>query len=149
LAEPIRIEGLSLAELRSMAPEDQDILVPFGRALAFHIGTATILAEFLERDGGLVVNLAHIDGGGEGVLLPLWKTILGWARQRGRPFVRWNVFAATCAEPNPRLLAFLKSHEFDEVDDLEHGRIFTRTTRLADASHRPTDVLGGQVGQAG
>lgn len=129
--EPIRLEGVTLEELRALSPEDQDALVPFGRAVTFHLGSANILAEFVERDGGLVVNLAHIDGGGEGVLLALWKLILGWAKARHRPFVRWNVFAATCADPNPRLLEFLRTNGFDEVEDPEHGRIFTRTTAFS------------------
>jgi hypothetical protein len=126
----VEIDGLSLREWRGLSREEQDELVPLDRPLVFHIGSATVLAEFTERAGGLVVNLAQIDGGGEGVLLRLWKLIVASARDRDRTFVQWNVFAATCADPNPRLLAFLHANAFDEVDDAEHGRIFTRRTIL-------------------
>ncbi|GGZ42309.1 hypothetical protein [Asticcacaulis endophyticus] len=124
------IEGVTLSELREMSRKDQDALVAFDRPLTFRMGTATILTQFEQSDGGLIVNLVHIDGGGEGILLRLWKLIDQWAKQREYGFVRWNVFAATCTTPNPRLQFFLQAKGFAECDDAKHGRIFARTIRL-------------------
>jgi len=124
------VEGLSLEEWRALSIEQRNALIPLGRAITFRIGTATVLAEADECGGVLIVNLAQIDGGGEGVLLRLWKLIATWALERGCTAIRWNVFAATCVDPNPRLQQFLRSNGFDEIDDPSHGRIFARTTEL-------------------
>lgn len=129
-AAEIDIEGLTLAQFRALPREDRAALTPFGRALVFRLGSARILGEFLERADTLVVNLAQIDGGGEGVLLRLWKLIIAEARDRGFKAIRWNVFAATCVDPNPRLQAFLRANRFEEAEDAEHGRIFVRSTRI-------------------
>ncbi|QND55227.1 hypothetical protein [Mesorhizobium huakuii] len=126
----IEIEGTSLEDLRTMPHADQDALLAFGRPISFTMGSATVLAEFNRRDGTLLVNLAHIDGGGEGVLLVLWKHTRAFAIERQFSTVRWNVHAATCAKPNPRLQRFLRTHEFAEIDDPDYGRIFVRTQRL-------------------
>src|SRR5688572_4277455 len=104
------VEGLRLEDWRALSIEQQNALVPLGRAITFRIGSATVLAEANECSGVLIVNLAQVDGGGEGVLLQLWKLIATWALARGCTAVRWNVFAATCADPNPRLQEFLRSN---------------------------------------
>ena len=120
----IDIEGVTVDTLRAMPREDVDALLAFGRPITFRMGTATILAEFNRSDDELAVNLAHIDGGGEGVLLVLWKLIQHYAAERSFAHIRWNIHAATCAEPNPRLQRFLRAHGFEEIDDPDHGRIF-------------------------
>jgi hypothetical protein len=126
----IQVEGASLESLRAMPREDQDALLAFGRPISFVMGSATVLAQFDRREATLEVNLAHIDGGGEGVLLVLWKHIRAFAVERQFTTIRWNIFAATCAQPNPRLQQFLRSHEFVETDDPDHGRIFAHTQTL-------------------
>jgi hypothetical protein len=124
MPQEIDIEGVTVDALRAMPPEDVDALLAFGRPITFRMGTATILAEF-NRDGDvLAVNLAHIDGGGEGVVLVLWKLIRHYAAERGFARIRWNIHAATCAKPNPRLQRFLRAQGFEEIDDPHHGPIF-------------------------
>src|SRR5262249_46623852 len=54
-ASGIEIEGLTLAEMRALSPDEVAALVPFNRPLTFRAGTAMVLAEFEERDRGLVV----------------------------------------------------------------------------------------------
>jgi len=127
----IEIEGVALEALRKLSRPDQDALLSFARPISFTMGSATVLAEF-NRDGPeLIVNLAHIDGGGDGVLLILWKALRGYAAGRGYRSIRWNVHALTCAKPNPRLQRFLRTHGFDEVEDPSYGPIFTRTIQLS------------------
>ena len=127
----IEIEGVSLQALRMLPRPDQDALLSFARPISFTMGTGTVLAEF-NRDGPeLIVNLAHIDGGGEGVLLILWRAVRAYAAERGYRSIRWNVHALTCAKPNPRLQRFLRTHGFDEVDDPSYGPIFTRTIQVS------------------
>lgn len=119
----VDIEGVSLAEFRRMPLADIDILLAFGRPITFRMGTAEILAEFNRAGGQLQVNLAHIDDGGEGVLVRLWKLIESYARAKGDAAIDWNVHALTCASPNPRLLQFLRDKGFAEHDDGQHGPV--------------------------
>jgi hypothetical protein len=127
----MEIEGVSLKALKAFPREDQDALLAFGRPIAFRMGSATILAEFNRQGDVLYVNLAHIDGGGEGVLVRLWTLIRTYARDRNFAAIRWNVHAATCADPNPRLQRFLAERGFAEVDDPIHGRIFQLDQNIA------------------
>lgn len=122
----MNVEGISLAELKALPAEELDTLMAFGKPISFHIGSANVLAEFNRGDTELSVNLAHIDGGGEGVLLRLWKAVEDYARSRNYRSVQWNVHALTCPKPNPRLQAFLREHGFTEADHETYGRIFVQ-----------------------
>ncbi len=119
----MNIEGATFSELREMPLEDVDALLRFGDPITFRMGTASILAEFNRLDDELQVNLAHIDGGGEGVLVRLWKLIETYARQREYNAIAWSVHALTCAEPNPRLQEFLQAKGFKQFDDGTHGPV--------------------------
>jgi len=121
----MEIEGQTLDALKALPPEELDALLAFGQPITFRMGTATILAEFNREGGELSVNLGHIDGGGEGVLLPLWKIISAYARERGCSSISWNVHALTCANPNPRLQRFLRARGFNEVAHEKYGRVLT------------------------
>ena len=117
------IEGVNLAEFRQMPLGDIDVLLAFGRPITFRMGSAEILAEFNNRGEWLQVNLGHIDDGGEGVLVRLWKLIETYARTKGYAAIDWNVHALTCARPNPRLQQFLRAKGFAEHDDGQHGPV--------------------------
>jgi hypothetical protein len=121
----VQVEGLSLDALKAMAPNDLDELLAFGRPITFQMGTATILAEFNKIDDDLCVNLAHIDGGGEGVLVSLRKLIINYAKERNYLGIVWNVHALTCAHPNPRLQRFLRAQGFQETSNEKHGRVLS------------------------
>ena len=129
---PVEIEGVTLGQLRAMPAAEQDELLAFGRPVSFDMGSATILAEFNREGGELIVNLAHVDGGGEGVLGLLWKLVQNYAAGRDYASIRWNVHALTCANPNARLQQFLRRSGFDEVDDPQFGRILMRRQLLKD-----------------
>jgi hypothetical protein len=121
----MEIEGLSPEALKALPTDDFEALLAFGRPITFRMGTATVLAEFNKNDGDLTVNLAHIDGGGEGVLASLWKLIASYTRERGYHSLVWNVHALTCANPNPRLQRFLRNQGFEEANSEKHGRVLT------------------------
>ena len=120
----MEIEGLSIRALKALSKSEQDALLAFGRSITFRIGTANILAEFNRSESELSVNLAHVDGGGEGVLLLLWKAVESYALDRGYASLQWYVHALTCAKPNPRLQQFLRTRGFLEIDHKTYGRIF-------------------------
>lgn len=117
------IEGVSLAEFRQMPLGDIDVLLAFGRPITFRMGTAELLAEFNHAGELLQVNLGHVDDGGEGVLVRLWKLVETYARMKGYGAIDWNVHALTCAHPNPRLQQFLRAKGFAEHDDGQHGPV--------------------------
>lgn len=117
------IEGINLAELRAMPLEDVETLLAFGTPITFRMGSADILAEFNARGEVLQVNLAHIDDGGEGVLVRLWKLIERYARARGFAAIDWHIHALTCARPNLRLQRFLRLRGFTEHDDGRRGPV--------------------------
>jgi hypothetical protein len=89
----MQVEGVSVDALKAMVPSDLDELLAFGKPITFQMGTATILAEFNRLDEGLSVNLAHIDGGGEGVLVILRRLIIIYAKERNYLGIVWNVHA--------------------------------------------------------
>ncbi|AHE53996.1 hypothetical protein [Sphingomonas sanxanigenens] len=121
----MEIEGVSFDALKALPTEDLEALLAFGRPITFRMGTATVLAEFNKLGDDLIVNLAHIDGGGEGVLVSLWKLVAGYAKERGYPGICWNVHALTCADPNPRLQRFLRTQGFEETSSEQYGRVLT------------------------
>ncbi len=126
----MEIEGLTIDALKALAPDDLDELLAFGRPITFRMGTATILAEFNRSDNELHVNLAHVDGGGEGVLVSLWKLIAIYAKDRKYRSILWNVHALTCANPNPRLQRFLRDQGFEESSSEMHGRVLALRRHL-------------------
>jgi hypothetical protein len=108
----VKIEGLTPQEILALPQEQLDALVLTGKPLVFQAGTATILGEFKQSASGLKVELAQIDGGGEGVLPTLWVLTERYAKQRGLSQVEWIVHAVNCARPNPKLRRVLQRKGF-------------------------------------
>lgn len=111
-AREILVEGYTPEELLQLPDEQLAAFVFTDEPLLFRAGSATLLGEFRVRDGRLVVELAHIDGGGEGVLPALWRLTERYARQHGLAEVEWIVHALTCAQPNRKLRRMLERRGF-------------------------------------
>ena len=112
----INIEGYSPDEILDLPDEQLDALVLSGEPLVFRAGTAEILGEFKVKDESLIVELAQIDGGGEGVLPTLTSLAQRYAKQRGLKKVEWVVHALNCAEPNLKLRRVMERRGFQIVD---------------------------------
>ena len=69
----INIEGYSPDEILNLPDEQLGALVLSGEPIVFRAGTAEILGEFKVKRESLIVELAQIDGGGEGVLPTLLR----------------------------------------------------------------------------
>lgn len=67
-----------------------------------------MLGQFQVKEARLVVELAQIDGGGEGILQTLWHLSEHYARSRGLDSVEWIVHAVHCARPNLKLRRVLE-----------------------------------------
>ncbi len=70
-------------------PDDElDVLVFCSDPIAFRSGSAEILGRFERGEGRLVMELAHIEGGGEGVLPALYALLIATPRAAGSG--RWS-----------------------------------------------------------
>ena len=79
----IDIEGYTANEILKLPGEQLDAFVLSGRPIVFRAGTAEILGEFKIKGESLIVELAQIDGGGEGVLPALTSLARQYAKKRG------------------------------------------------------------------
>ncbi len=80
---PIDIEGYSPDEILNLPDEQLDALVLSGEPLVCRAGSAEILGELKIKGDSLLVQLAQIDGGGEGVLPTLTSLAHRYAERRG------------------------------------------------------------------
>lgn len=112
----IDIEGYTANEILNLPDEQLDAFVLSGRPIVFRAGTAEILGEFKISGESLIVELAQIDGGGEGVLPALTSLARRYAKKRGLKKVQWIVHALNCAEPNLKLRRVMERRGFQIVD---------------------------------
>ena len=84
----------------------------FGEPLVFRAGSAQLLGSFKIASDHLVVELAQIEGGGEGVLISLASLAKRYAMLRKLSGVEWIIHAVTCAKPNLKLRRVLERRGF-------------------------------------
>ena len=120
----INIEGYSADEILNLPDEQVDDFVLCGRPIVFRAGSAEILGEFKINDESLIVELAQIDGGGEGILPTLTSLAQRYAKKRGLKKVEWIVHALNCAEPNLKLRRVMERRGFQIVDIEGGGQAF-------------------------
>lgn len=118
--DPMDIEGLSLADALDLDDSELDDLVFVGRPIVFRIGSARILGQFRRQPERLTIELAQIEGGGEGVLPTLVRLATAYARRLGASQIEWLVHAVNCAEPNLKLRRVLerKGFQIREIDGI-------------------------------
>ena len=125
------VEGYSSDEILELVNTDLRDTVFSGQPIVFRVGSAQVLATFRLAPGELTAELAHIDGGGEGVLVFLTNLLRRFANQNDVRTVRWIVHALTCAVPNPRLRALLDRRGFVPVE--HNGRPTLQLSETLDA----------------
>jgi hypothetical protein len=108
----ILIEGYAPEEILSLPDEQIEAFVFAWKPLIFKAGSAEILGEFRLQSDRLTVELAQIEGGGEGVLSTLVALAERYAQSRGLNQVEWIVHAVNCAKPNPKLRRVLERRGF-------------------------------------
>lgn len=109
---PLTIEGYTLQEVLALPPDDVNRFLFCAEPVVLRMGEARVLAEFLRTDDALIIELAQIENGGEGVLPALWGLAPAFAARRGLRRVEWIVHAVYCATPNPRLRRLLERKGF-------------------------------------
>jgi hypothetical protein len=114
--QPIKLDGLTPDEVLSLPDDTIDAVFLSGEPLVFRAGSAELLGRFWVAAGTLVLELGHVDGGGEGVLPTLAALARRYARRRGLSAVEWRVHALNCARPNPKLRRVLERRGFVVAD---------------------------------
>ncbi len=127
----VRIEGYSSDELLALPAAELDAFVFIGRPVVVRVGSAEILVECHRRETTLVVDLAHVDGGGEGALPTLTTFLDRFARGRGFARIEWLVRATNCARPNDRLRRVLIRRGFEVRSFAEFGDCYYKATTVA------------------
>lgn len=108
----INIEGYSSDEILALPDEQIDAYIFVGEPIIFKAGSSEILGEFKIKDTSLIVELAQIEGGGEGVLPLLFVLAKKYAQKRELKRVEWIVHALNCAKPNPKLRPLMEKRGF-------------------------------------
>jgi hypothetical protein len=121
---PALIEGFSTEEILALPQAQLDALVLTGKPLVFRAGSAEVLGEFRVLDSVLSVDLAHIDGGGEGALPAIAVLVRRYAASRRLERVDWLVRATNCARPNPKLKRVLLRRGFEVRDVAGRGECY-------------------------
>jgi hypothetical protein len=116
----VTLNGLTPEEVLALPDDALDALILCGEPLVFRVGTADVLGRFWVEGESLVLELGHIDGGGEGVLPTIAALAERYARGRGLSALDWRVHALNCARPNPKLRRVLERRGF-AVADLPPG----------------------------
>jgi hypothetical protein len=104
----VRFEGLSAEEIPNLPKITVEQLILIGEALVFRAGSAVLLGSFRIHDNRLVIELAQVEGGGEGVLISLGSLARRYAQLHGLSGVEWIVHAVSCAKPNLKLRRVLE-----------------------------------------
>jgi hypothetical protein len=127
----ILFEGFTDDEILRLPQDHIEALVLTGEPLVFRIGSATVLGEFNLVDDRLLVELAQIESGGEGILVSLGALARRYAVLRGLSAVEWIVHAVNCAKPNLKLRRVLQRRGFIVRVPLPHWLRQTVKTQLA------------------
>ena len=109
----VRFEGLTEEEILRLPKDSIEALILIGEPLVFRAGSAVILGSFRLRSNRLIIELAQIEGGGEGVLMSLASLTRRYARLNGLAEIEWIVHAVSCVKPNPKLRRVLERRGFE------------------------------------
>jgi hypothetical protein len=108
----VLFEGFTEEEVLGLSAEIVDGLIILDEPLVFRAGSSTILGSFKISDDRLVIELAQIEGGGEGVLIGIASLARRFASLRQLKGVEWIVHAVSCAKPNLKLRKVLDLRGF-------------------------------------
>ena len=120
----VTIEGFTPDEILSIPDADLDAWVFSATPIVFRAGTAEVLGQFQVANSRMTAELAHIDGGGEGVLPALTTVLRRIAERRGLKEIEWLVYATNCAKPNPKLKRVLERSGYTVATDVKRGELY-------------------------
>jgi hypothetical protein len=104
--------GCGKKRFSNLPRETVEQLILLGEPLVFRIGSAVILGSFKIDTNKLVIELAQIEGGGEGVLMALASLAKRYTKLQNLSEIEWIVHAVSCAKPNLKLRRVLQRRGF-------------------------------------
>ncbi|MEQ9089802.1 MAG: hypothetical protein RIE52_01860 [Balneola sp.] len=128
----IDFEGVSIDEILSLPEDELDDLIFCNSSIVFNAGSAEILGKFSIDKSKLVLELAQIDGGGEGVLPSISSLAHKIALQRNLEFIEWIVHAVNCHDPNLKLRYILDKRGFKVREMPNIGSIYYQLQKISD-----------------
>ena len=108
----VQIEGYTVDEILQLPDEQLEGLILCDEPLVFRAGSASLLGRFRIDPPALVLELAHVDGGGEGALPAVASLTARYAQRKGLQWLEWRVHAVHCARPNLKLRRVLERRGF-------------------------------------
>lgn len=108
----VLLEGYTVDEVLDLPTDELQAMVLRDEPLVFKAGSANMLGKFKVQGDTLLMELAHIDGGGEGALPSMAALASRFAKREGLAFVEWRVHAVHCATPNLKLRRVLERKGF-------------------------------------
>jgi hypothetical protein len=108
----VLLEGYTVDEVLDLPKSELQARVLRDEPLVFKAGSAKVLGKVKVANSTLFMELAHIDGGGEGALPSLASLASRTAKREGLAFVEWRVHAVHCAKPNLKLRRVLERKGF-------------------------------------
>jgi len=117
-------EIFSEREIISLPASEIDGLILIGEPIIVRVGSASILGAFRIEENRLVIELAQIVGGGEGILIALSSLGRRFASLRGLTEIEWLVHAVSCAIPNLKLRRVLEMRGFEVKDHPKIGTVY-------------------------
>jgi hypothetical protein len=126
----ILIEGYKPEEILAFPDEAIKAWVFVDDPIVFKIGSAEILGAFKVESNKLIIELAQIDGGGEGVLPTLWLLARQYAIRNELDCVEWFIHAVYCAKPNLKLQRVMQRRGFVIQDVAEVGMVYHYTDQV-------------------
>jgi len=127
------IEGYTADEILALSNEELRSIVLTDEPLVFRAGSANLLGKFKVEATTLVMELAHVDGGGEGALPALAALARRYALREKLTQVSWRVHAVHCARPNLKLRRVLERRGFTIGVVPGVGECYQHVERISDA----------------
>lgn len=127
----ILIEGITSEEILELVLDpDFENEVISNEPIIFHIGSAEVLAQFGQQDQKLIVDLVHIIGGGEGVLLVIRNLVRSYCKAKGIRTIDWQIHATDCVKPNLKLKKILELKNYQILEVKNRGEVYFKTESL-------------------
>lgn len=118
----VLFEGLREEDVLNLPKEEVEKLILVGEPLVFLIGSATLLGSFKVERERLVIELAQIEGGGEGVLVSLSSLARRYANLRQLSGIEWIVHAGILCQTKSQTQARTGTSRFCRKAGRRRGR---------------------------
>jgi len=129
--QQIKIEGYTIDELSALINANAlDTIIFTNKPVVFNAGSSEILAQFHKEVNEMHIDLSHIDGGGEGILISIKSLSKKYALRNNIETIHWYVHATNCAKPNPKLLRILKLKKYEIKTFEGRGKVYYKKENL-------------------